>query len=1301
MSPRVHSESARQRELYKYWQPDESVFPSAQYDESFNRDYSPRPSYDSALTAYAQLGALRCNAKRGMISVVDQRSQYIIAEGTKTLSLQDGSVIDHDDQLWFGLRTIPRQMGICATALGQFTLPAHERLTHDAPFQPLQFVIPDLSKDPRFENQLFVCGVPYLRFYAGVPIYSPAGYIIGIYSIVDDKPREDFGERDLNVLKDLAATVMDHLVLGTVRSRHQRAERMVKGLGLFVEGKSTLRDWWVRSGHLAHGPTTKDGSRGELSLKAQAEAEFGPEDAQTIKSGHHDPMRAKDSRVGLGRDDAPKPISSFPVMIDAFSDAVPISQQTHTSGCSSQGVIQGSLLGHVNGSTTDSVPPPVRSVSGLQTTVSLESIQPVDDNMRTEANGQLLSMSQGIKAMLSRASNLIRESIEVEGCLFLDSSALALKSNSVPSAAERRDISTSQPETPSESNSDGESRNSTISDGSEDEAAQEFMPNHFEHSTSPRCELLGCSLKFDADINSTRKRDNFRFSHDFLRRLLKRYPRGGILNFESDGRVSSSENDTESSLNEDQLAKENRRARKRKTNSSLKELDAQTIRDAFPGIRCLAFFPLREPTTNSWVCGSFAWTNDPMRVLNHVDDLAYLAAFGNSIMAEKSRLEAALADKMKNNFLSTVSHELRSPLHGILAGAELLKELSTTVAQSDVIHMIHVCGRTLLDTINHVLDFTELNRSGKSKSFIHKSNGDGQLSSQRSVLPRSPNKEVTNINLSKLIEEVVDSTLVGFEFSQSEAAAFLNLDRQGCAPGLDTPPQELDARARSPTRIRVILDMEARSSWGFASIPGAWRRILMNLLGNSLKYTKDGYIHVSLRSMPGKYGRPSVIISVKDTGEGISAQFLKHHAFTPFVQEDSLATGTGLGLSIVQRIVHDMNGEIDIKSEKGVGTRVNVQIPLAHPSSDSGKPSSDKGDDDIASVRAKIKGMKVCIVSSSSVLEGNRVAIPSHRYFVADSSSITSGAAQLLEKALVDTLTHWFDLQIVNSSSMLDWNADLYLLLEDGLGGLVSSQGTNGDPFYPKHLTDLVIKKKVIVLSTAASAVTNGSSEPWKSTQFVQQPFGPHKLARAFDALLSGKTTTQETLLGQRAMSLPVMPSTQPLANAEPPFPTSLSIQSKPFTPIPTVAPVLSPILTSRVQDPIQRPRSEVLLVEDNEINLKLLVMYMRKLKISYRTAVNGLEAFQLYQKHHATLRFIITDISMPVMDGQVSTFEMRRFEKEKGIAPATIVALTGVSSVQARENVIASGVDKFLTKPIPLATVKELLLQAGLGGDG
>merc|ERR1712093_752545 len=127
--------------------------------------------------------------------------------------------------------------------------------------------------------------------------------------------------------------------------------------------------------------------------------------------------------------------------------------------------------------------------------------------------------------------------------------------------------------------------------------------------------------------------------------------------------------------------------------------------------------------------------------------------------------------------------------------------------------------------------------------------------------------------------------------------------------------------------------------------------------------------------------------------------------------------------------------------------------------------------------------------------------------------------------------------------------------LEDGPEELARSQWTSGGPSYPQQLTDLVIKQKVIVLNTAASVVGNGSSELWKSTPFVQQPFGPHKLLRAFDTLLSRQKTTQETLLGQRAMSLPAIPSTQPLA----------------------VADVLFPTPTNCAQDPAQQPRSEVL----------------------------------------------------------------------------------------------------------------------------
>jgi signal transduction histidine kinase len=97
------------------------------------------------------------------------------------------------------------------------------------------------------------------------------------------------------------------------------------------------------------------------------------------------------------------------------------------------------------------------------------------------------------------------------------------------------------------------------------------------------------------------------------------------------------------------------------------------------------------------------------RVLTHARDLNYLAAFGNSIMAEVARLDVVGADRAKSDFISSISHELRSPLHGILASVELLHDTTVDLFQYGMIDTIERCGRTLLDTIQHVLDFAKIN----------------------------------------------------------------------------------------------------------------------------------------------------------------------------------------------------------------------------------------------------------------------------------------------------------------------------------------------------------------------------------------------------------------------------------------------------------------------------------------------------------------------------------------------------------------------------------------------------------------
>jgi len=131
------------------------------------------------------------------------------------------------------------------------------------------------------------------------------------------------------------------------------------------------------------------------------------------------------------------------------------------------------------------------------------------------------------------------------------------------------------------------------------------------------------------------------------------------------------------------------------------------------------------------------------------------------------------------------------------------------------------------------------------------------------------------------------------------------------------------------SHIAVILDIDM-ADYCFTTQPGACKRVIMNLLGNSLKYTSHGYVRIKLEVIPmddlqqsgspDAIGRSCLTLTVTDTGKGISSEFLRSKLFTPFAQENSLSSGTGLGLSIVRSIVTLLEGEIQINSRVGQGT---------------------------------------------------------------------------------------------------------------------------------------------------------------------------------------------------------------------------------------------------------------------------------------------------------------------------------------------------------------------------------------------
>lgn len=127
--------------------------------------------------------------------------------------------------------------------------------------------------------------------------------------------------------------------------------------------------------------------------------------------------------------------------------------------------------------------------------------------------------------------------------------------------------------------------------------------------------------------------------------------------------------------------------------------------------------------------------------------------------------------------------------------------------------------------------------------------------------------------------------------------------------------------------------------------------------------------------------------------------------------------------------------------------------------------------------------------------------------------------------------------------------------------------------------------------------------------------------------------------------------------------------------------------------DPNQAEATErMLLVDDNNINLKVLSAFMGKLGRPYEVAVNGQQALETYTQSPGSFAGVLMDISMPVMDGFEATRQIRQFEHQHELAATPIVALTGLASHTAQQEALESGVNLFLTKPVRFNTLSEAL---------
>ena len=130
------------------------------------------------------------------------------------------------------------------------------------------------------------------------------------------------------------------------------------------------------------------------------------------------------------------------------------------------------------------------------------------------------------------------------------------------------------------------------------------------------------------------------------------------------------------------------------------KLDA-SLRSAFPKAKSLIFLPLFGSENGDCRFSIVAWSSEERRVLQQ-EDFAYLGLFGVAVQAEFSRIISAIQNRAKSDFISSISHELRSPLHGILGNTELLLDSEIEHEQRQMAEMIEKCGRSLLSTMDHM-----------------------------------------------------------------------------------------------------------------------------------------------------------------------------------------------------------------------------------------------------------------------------------------------------------------------------------------------------------------------------------------------------------------------------------------------------------------------------------------------------------------------------------------------------------------------------------------------------------------------